>query len=992
MPVDANQAGCYVPPEKRPNGDEGEDGGSSPSCSSPRGSCGWSREAERSRTSSGLLHQHGHRRGGTDRSGTDGRQGGAVTGGWAGLPRPARAVVAAWAVAGLVSLAVAAHRLWATGWPGATATLLAAVLGALMAASRVWPMRLSIGGQSETFDLDEGFLVLLLLLVPGAVTVLVFAVVAIGVEAVKRRALLESAFDAGRVVASTGIAAVVCVLLHGSDRPVGYAQVGAALVGVLCFMVLSAGAVVSLLSVVGPPWRQAVRRGLEGRLLIAGAAVAAAIPTALLLSTRPEFLPLALLPLLLLRALGEGQLSARHDRRLRGLFEATLDVHRSIGSDETRAAVLNSAGSLLRSSKVTLGSEQPRGEDSSLAAPLELTDRRLWLSVSGRSRTEPFDDADRALLDALASVGAVALANADLYAAVERQKDDLSVITRSLGEGVCAINQGGEITFMNPAGAGMLGWADLVGADGRPSQAVETPRFLLDPALRAMSLRRNVISDDTRFERADGSHFPVTITASPVVGDAEPTAAVIVFRDTSERKAFEEQLARHAFQDPLTGLANRRLLLDHLDHALLQADRTDARVAVLFGDVDRFKVVNDNLGHQVGDELLRVVADRLRRAVRPGDTLSRFGGDEFVIILEGVASPDDASQVADRVLAALHEPVILSGGHEITATMSIGMALSEEGTSRDDLLPRCRRRHVPRQATRPQRPGDAVRRRATPGGRSSPRTARSRCGPPPRRRAQRGRGVLPADRLAGRPADRRRRGARPLGSSRSRDPLPGAVHGTGRGQRHDPDDRPGRPRAGVPGREGVVRLVRAAPGRQREPLGAPVPAAGAPRAGRAGAARDGDRALPTLPRDQRESGHGGRRADLGRPDRAARSRRPARHRRFRDRPLVPRLPRPVPDRRDQDRPELRARHQRGSGEVRHRLRRGGALPGDRLDDGRRRCRDPARARAAAEPGLRPGAGLLLLAAAPAPRVRRPAPRCPDAPGGRGVGQRDMLHL
>jgi diguanylate cyclase (GGDEF)-like protein len=201
-----------------------------------------------------------------------------------------------------------------------------------------------------------------------------------------------------------------------------------------------------------------------------------------------------------------------------------------------------------------------------------------------------------------------------------------------------------------------------------------------------MTLRRNVISDDTRFERADGSHFPVTMTASPVVGDAEPTAAVIVFRDTSERKAFEEQLARHAFQDPLTGLANRRLLLDHLDHALLQADRTDARVAVLFGDVDRFKVVNDNLGHQVGDELLRVVAERLRRAVRPGDTLSRFGGDEFVIILEGVTSPDDAGQVADRVLAALHEPVILSGGHEVTATMSIGMALSEDGTSRDDLL------------------------------------------------------------------------------------------------------------------------------------------------------------------------------------------------------------------------------------------------------------------------------------------------------------------
>jgi diguanylate cyclase (GGDEF)-like protein/PAS domain S-box-containing protein len=277
------------------------------------------------------------------------------------------------------------------------------------------------------------------------------------------------------------------------------------------------------------------------------------------------------------------------------------------------------------------------------------------------------------------------LSNADLYAELERQKDNLAVITRSLGEGVCAVGKSGEITFVNPAGAGMLGWTD-VGADGRPRPTRETPRFLLDPALRAMAQGQNVISDDTRFERDDGSYFPVTMTASPVVGGAQPSAAVIVFRDTSERKAFEEQLARHAFQDPLTGLANRRLLLDHLDHALLQAKRNESRVAVLFGDVDRFKVVNDNLGHRVGDELLRVIADRLRRAVRPGDTLSRFGGDEFVAILEGVSSPDDAGVVAGRILEVLREPIILNGGHEVVATMSIGMALSDEGVTRDDLI------------------------------------------------------------------------------------------------------------------------------------------------------------------------------------------------------------------------------------------------------------------------------------------------------------------
>ncbi len=610
-----------------------------------------------------------------------------MTGGKAVLPNSAKVVVAAWATTGTVALVVAAQRVWATGWPGGTALMFAGVLGALMAASWVWPIMLYIDDQPDAFDLDEGFFVLLVLLVPAALTVLVFAVVAVVAQAVKRRQLVKSVFNVGQVVSSAGIGALAFVLVHGPEHSDGYVKVGAALVGAVGYLVVNTGAIASILASLGTPWRETVFEGIKGRLYVAAGAIGIAIPTALLLSSQPKFLPLAVLPLFVLRYLAEGHFYARNDRmRLRGLFEATLDVNRSIGSDQTRAAVLSSAGLLLRSPEVSLDPERPEPEDSTLSAPVELADRRLWLSVSGRNRTEPFDDADLALLDALASVGAIALANADLYAEVERQKDNLSVITSSLGEGVCAIDSSGQIIFMNPAGASMLGWPDGDASGGYPARTVETPRFLLDPAMRAMALRQNVTTDDTRFERGDGSYFPVTMTASPVAGDPEPSAAVLVFRDTSERKAFEEQLARHAFQDPLTGLANRRLLLDHLDHALLQAERTGGRVAVLFGDVDRFKIVNDNLGHQVGDELLRVVAERLRRAVRPGDTLSRFGGDEFVIILEGISAPEDASQVAGRVLETLREPVLLSGGHEVVTTMSIGMALSEAGTSRDDLL------------------------------------------------------------------------------------------------------------------------------------------------------------------------------------------------------------------------------------------------------------------------------------------------------------------
>ena len=284
---------------------------------------------------------------------------------------------------------------------------------------------------------------------------------------------------------------------------------------------------------------------------------------------------LALLSLPLLRSIDRVYLDRRHERaRLAGLFGATLDVNRSMGMEETREAVMASAGALLRTSDVVLTEDEP--EAGMLAEPMRLAGRRtLWLGVGGQDRSDPFDDAERALLHALASVGAVALRNAELYAEVRKQREQLSVITGSLGEGVCALAEDGRITFMNPAGADMLGLVQPGGGeDGPVVPTGEAPSFLREPARRAMASGRTVTSDDTQFQRLDGSIFPVAMTVSPIVEGAAAPGAVIVFRDTSERKAVEEQLARHAFQDVLTGLSNRRLLLDHLDHALLQATRT----------------------------------------------------------------------------------------------------------------------------------------------------------------------------------------------------------------------------------------------------------------------------------------------------------------------------------------------------------------------------------------------------------------------------------
>ena len=272
----------------------------------------------------------------------------------------------------------------------------------------------------------------------------------------------------------------------------------------------------------GPPVRLLVGLWIAAGLAAGASALVLALsdaaPTAAVILLAGSVGVLVLLPLLVLRSLRSGHLSARHDgARLRGLFQAALDVNRSMGMDETRAAVLASAGTLLRAPDVTVTEERPARP--ALAEPMQVADRTLWLGVAGRSPTEPFDDADRALLQALASVGAVALANAELYAEVRQQREKLSIITGSLGEGVCAVSEDGRITFMNPAGAGMLGWYGLETDDEGPVvPATEAPDFLREPALRAMALGRNVTSDDTLFQRLDGSHFPVTMTASPVLG------------------------------------------------------------------------------------------------------------------------------------------------------------------------------------------------------------------------------------------------------------------------------------------------------------------------------------------------------------------------------------------------------------------------------------------------------------------------------------------
>jgi diguanylate cyclase (GGDEF)-like protein/PAS domain S-box-containing protein len=232
---------------------------------------------------------------------------------------------------------------------------------------------------------------------------------------------------------------------------------------------------------------------------------------------------------------------------------------------------------------------------------------------------------------------------------------------------------------LNRAAEQLLGWSERELAD---QDLAESELTILATTARRSIQDNEIIGEQATFRRRGGENFPVEVTCSPICSGQQVTGAVLTFRDISQRVLLEY----HAFHDSLTGLPNRRIFLDRLQHALKRIDRTGEIHAVLFADIDRFKLTNDNLGHQTGDELLVGIADRLRQVTREGDTLARFGGDEFTLLLENVGTPELAEATALRMLEAVRAPMTLAGGRTITASVSIGIALANAGSTPDDVL------------------------------------------------------------------------------------------------------------------------------------------------------------------------------------------------------------------------------------------------------------------------------------------------------------------
>ncbi|HUH12366.1 MAG TPA: bifunctional diguanylate cyclase/phosphodiesterase [Longimicrobiales bacterium] len=252
------------------------------------------------------------------------------------------------------------------------------------------------------------------------------------------------------------------------------------------------------------------------------------------------------------------------------------------------------------------------------------------------------------------------------------------------------VHADGVLVYANAAAARLAQVADPESLLGRPVGAF-VPRELQVSIGKHIEevLERGGPGEplEERVTRPDGQVMDIEVVVVPARWNEEPAAQVIV-RDITVRKTAERQLVHDAFHDSLTGLPNRALLLERLEMLVNRASRRDEELAfgLLFMDLDRFKDVNDSLGHLVGDELLVSVARRLQRCVRPTDTVARFAGDEFAILLHELDTVGDALHVADRVLAEVSRPHRLTG-HQVGTTASVGIALSATGYEKaEDVL------------------------------------------------------------------------------------------------------------------------------------------------------------------------------------------------------------------------------------------------------------------------------------------------------------------
>jgi len=277
--------------------------------------------------------------------------------------------------------------------------------------------------------------------------------------------------------------------------------------------------------------------------------------------------------------------------------------------------------------------------------------------------------------------------------ALFQENERASVTLDSIGDAVLSTDATGCVTYLNAIAAGLTGWTQEQ-ALGRPLEEVfriveaGTRATASNPVVRAMQENKIVaLTPDCVLIRRDGAEAAIEDSCAPIHDRrGQVTGAVMVFHDVSVARAMTLRMAYLAQYDSLTELPNRVLMNDRLAEAIALSNRNHRRLAVLFVDLDRFKYINDSLGHAIGDKLLQSVARRLFTCVRSSDTVSRMGGDEFVILLWEERQAQDAAVVAGKIMVALRQPHSIDK-HVVQITASVGIVTyPDDGTDAETLL------------------------------------------------------------------------------------------------------------------------------------------------------------------------------------------------------------------------------------------------------------------------------------------------------------------
>ncbi|MED2972886.1 EAL domain-containing protein [Fictibacillus sp. B-59209] len=269
----------------------------------------------------------------------------------------------------------------------------------------------------------------------------------------------------------------------------------------------------------------------------------------------------------------------------------------------------------------------------------------------------------------------------DVVGKLQRLSRENELILDSAGDGIFGLDLAGRLTFSNPAAANMLGYENKGELIGQPFSCI-----YYGDRHKEVSLPISKYNCDEFFYRKDGSKFPVEFVTSSIKEDEETVGYVVTFKDTTFRKQMEEKIRYHAYFDSLTNLPNRVLFLDRLNQGLTYAEMCQGKLAIMFLDLNRFKTINDTLGHSFGDILLKKVADRLANLIPKECTVSRQGGDEFMVIMPRVKDQEEAVHFAEYILSSFSESFDLDG-HEVIVKPSIGISLyPDHGTNTDVLI------------------------------------------------------------------------------------------------------------------------------------------------------------------------------------------------------------------------------------------------------------------------------------------------------------------